>query len=169
MECFPENLLFEIITEEDFQLDSWKSQLCTHSYITDRSQMTKGFSAMIKAIAFSAYPVSDMTRARQFYEHTLGLTPAQTFGDHWQEYDLGDSTFAIVVQSDQAPECYRNSRGTTIAFEVENLEPFIQALQAKNVPVVYGPAEFPACKMAVITDPDQNVIAIHQLNKAEAS
>lgn len=40
---------------------------------------------MIKAIAFTAYPVSDMTQSRQFYEEILGLTPVENSGGHWQE------------------------------------------------------------------------------------
>ena len=31
-------------------------------------------------IAFSSYPVTDLKRARRFYETTLGLIPARCFG-----------------------------------------------------------------------------------------
>jgi predicted enzyme related to lactoylglutathione lyase len=118
---------------------------------------------MIKGIAFSAYPVSDMAQSRQFYEETLGLPPSQSLGEFWQEYTMGDSTFALVVMSDQAPECYQNTRGTTIAFEVDNLDTILEGLKQKGIPLVYGPASFPTCKMAVMTDPDNNLVTLHQL------
>jgi catechol 2,3-dioxygenase-like lactoylglutathione lyase family enzyme len=41
--------------------------------------------------AFTGYPVTDMPRARAFYEGVLGLKPASTFeheGKHWIEYDI---------------------------------------------------------------------------------
>ena len=32
-------------------------------------------------MAFTGYPVTDLKRARNFYENVLGLQPAHTFGD----------------------------------------------------------------------------------------
>jgi len=124
---------------------------------------------MIQGIAFSAYPIADMARSRQFYEDILGLTPADNFGDHWQEYTLRESTFALVVVTEQAPDCFQNTRSTTIAFEVDDLEATLETLKQKGVSPVYGPAAFPACKMAVINDPDNNVITLHQLARPQAS
>ena len=39
---------------------------------------------MIQSIAFTAYPVADMERARRFYEDVLGLVPGETMGPYWQ-------------------------------------------------------------------------------------
>jgi catechol 2,3-dioxygenase-like lactoylglutathione lyase family enzyme len=47
-------------------------------------------------IAFTGIPVTDMKRARAFYEGALGLKPAGEFADGvWVEYELGDDTLAI--------------------------------------------------------------------------
>lgn len=48
-----------------------------------------------KKVAFTCYPVTDMKRARSFYEGLLGLQPGDNFQDAWQEYDFGGTTFAI--------------------------------------------------------------------------
>jgi hypothetical protein len=32
-------------------------------------------------IAFAGYPVTDLRRARTFYEHTLGLVVSRVFGE----------------------------------------------------------------------------------------
>jgi len=118
---------------------------------------------MIKTIGFSCYPVSEMKKARAFYEGVLGLKPAQTLGETWQEYDVDGQTFAIVVMTDEAPECFKGSKGITIAFEVEDLEETKKQLEAKNIPIVYGPNNFPTCGMFVINDPDGNAITMHKL------
>src|ERR1700722_12782699 len=58
----------------------------------------------IVEIAFTGYPVTDMPRARAFYEDVLKLESTRTFesGDrHWTEYDLGPSTFAISNMSSE--------------------------------------------------------------------
>lgn len=118
---------------------------------------------MIKSIAFSVYPVSDMARAKAFYENVLKLKPADTLGESWQEYDLDGQTFGIVLMTEDAPEPYKGTRGTTIAFEVDDLNATLEAMQREGVPVVYGPMDFPTCRMFVVTDPDNNVITFHQL------
>src|SRR6516164_9684095 len=49
-------------------------------------------------ITFVGYPVTDLRRARTFYEQTLGLTVSRVFGEDltgWIEYDLGANTLAI--------------------------------------------------------------------------
>ena len=47
-------------------------------------------------IAFTGIPVTDMKRARQFYESALGLKPADEYAEGvWVEYEFGDGTIAI--------------------------------------------------------------------------
>ena len=50
---------------------------------------------MIKAIAFTWYPVRDTKRARAFYEGTFGLRLARREARDFElgEYDLEDKTF----------------------------------------------------------------------------
>ena len=53
-------------------------------------------------IAFSCYPVTDMARARKFYEGVLGLKPAITFGEpggmQWTEYDIASGTLSLDLR-----------------------------------------------------------------------
>jgi catechol 2,3-dioxygenase-like lactoylglutathione lyase family enzyme len=51
----------------------------------------------IKKIGFVAIPVTDMKRAREFYEGVLGLKESTRFMDgKWIEYDIGDDTLCIA-------------------------------------------------------------------------
>ena len=64
----------------------------------------------VTEIAFTVYPVTDLKRARQFYEGTLGLKESRFFGNENQgfvEYDIGPGTLAIGIG---APE-WKPSRG----------------------------------------------------------
>jgi predicted enzyme related to lactoylglutathione lyase len=117
----------------------------------------------IVEIAFTGYPVTDMPRARAFYEGVLKLEPTRTVenGDlAFIEYDLGPSTFAI---SNMSAEEWKPSRdGPIIAFEVEDFDSAIARLRESNVKFVLDPFETPVCRMAIIADPDGNSICIHK-------
>ena len=117
----------------------------------------------IVEIAFTGYPVTDMRRARAFYEDVLKLESTRTFesGDrHWIEYDLGPSTFAI---SNMSSEDWKPSNdGPAIAFEVEDFDSSVAILRANNVKFIVDPFESPSCRMAIVSDPDGNSICIRK-------
>lgn len=111
-------------------------------------------------IAFAGIPVTDMKRARAFYEGALGLKPASEAGEVWIEYELGDDTLAIGSVGDQwkpSPD------GTSVAIEVDDFEAAIKDLKAANVTFAAEGIESPVCRMAVVQDPDGNKIIIHKL------
>ena len=118
-------------------------------------------SAMITSIAFTVYPVSNMERARKFYEHVLGLHKTYDYQDMWVEYDIGDSTFAITTtQAGHIP----GAKGAVVAFEVSDFDAFMHKLKDRAVVFVAEPFDTPVCRMAVIEDPDGNHITIHKLH-----
>ena len=119
---------------------------------------------MIKKVAFTMYPVTDVARARTFYEETLGLKIGShgNQGDqHWIEYDLpGGGCLALT---NFIPDKPSDSAGGTIALEVENLEGLMQDLKAKGVTFKGGIIPSPVCTMAVCLDSEGNSILLHQL------
>src|SRR5256885_10851251 len=68
-------------------------------------------------IAFTGIPVTDIKRARAFYEGVLGLKPSADFSEGvWIEYELGPDTIAIGSVGDQwkpSPD------GTSVAIRSE--------------------------------------------------
>lgn len=50
---------------------------------------------MVKEMAFVAYSVRDVPRAVELYRDVMGFKPAERFGDHWVEFDVGGTTFGI--------------------------------------------------------------------------
>jgi predicted enzyme related to lactoylglutathione lyase len=122
---------------------------------------------MFKKVAFTMYPVSDVPRARKFYEETLGLTPGLAGGRdgmYWIEYDLPlGGCLAITNTTGEPPG------GGTIALEVEDLERLISDLKAKGVSFKSEMIHGPKCRMAVCADSEGNSIVLHQLNEKTAA
>ena len=114
---------------------------------------------MITSIAFTVYPVSNMERARAFYEHVLGLHVSYHYQDVWVEYDLDDATFAITTtKMGHTP----GAKGAIVAFEVSDLDVFVQKMKERAVSFITEAFNTPVCRMAVIEDPDNNHITIHK-------
>lgn len=85
---------------------------------------------MITSIAFTVYPVSNMERARAFYEHVLGLHVSHNYQGQWVEYQVGGATFAITTSDmGQSP----GAKGAVMAFEVSDLEAFIHKMKERAV------------------------------------
>ncbi len=115
----------------------------------------------IKNIAFVGILVTNMKRARQFYEGVLGLDLAdEMMGGKWIEYALGDDTLAIAnVGAQWTP----SDQGAGAALEVEDFGQTIKHLKYQQIRFAAEPFETPCCHMAVVQDPDGNKLIIHKL------
>jgi catechol 2,3-dioxygenase-like lactoylglutathione lyase family enzyme len=117
----------------------------------------------VTAFAFTAYPVTDLPRARAFYEKLLGLKPAATWGDAaqgWIEYELGDGCLAISNFS--ADKWKPSADGASLALEVADFPAAVAALRAAGVRFLIEAVDSSACNMAIIADPDGNSLIIHR-------
>ena len=116
----------------------------------------------ITEIAFSAYPITDVARARKFYEGVLGLkaTQDQDMGEkgHWIEYDIGSGTLSLGKYEGWKP----TGDGCTVGLEVENFDEAVASIKASETPVKMGPFETPVCHMLMVSDPDGNTVIIHK-------
>jgi len=119
----------------------------------------------INELAFAGYSVSDMKRAKTFYEGVLGLKKSRGFGQHegddmWAEYDIGTGCVALIAGGgkDWPP----GSVGVAVALEVEDFEGSVAELKTNGVKFVFEPYESPVCWMVVINDPDGNRLVIHK-------
>jgi predicted enzyme related to lactoylglutathione lyase len=113
---------------------------------------------MVKEIAFFAYSVSDLPRAKAFYQDVLGLKPDGIVSDHWVEFGVGNTTFGI---GDGTPLGYIPGESTGAAFEVDDIHAMRQRLIDAGVDVS-DVRDFPPCFSAFAKDPEGNRFAIHQ-------
>jgi predicted enzyme related to lactoylglutathione lyase len=116
----------------------------------------------VTEVAFTGYPVTDIARARSFYEDILQLENSRTFespNGSWIEYDLGESAFAI---SNMSKEWKPSGDGPAIAFEVDDFDAAVERLRTNGVKFVADPFDNANCRMTIISDPDGNTIIIHK-------
>ena len=114
-----------------------------------------------KEIAFIAYPVTDIARARKFYEGVLNLKPnepVKSENPKWIEYDIGPGTLGIG----SSPQWLPSEDGASAALEVEDFDAAIAVLREHKVPIIVGPMDLPTCRMATVRDPDGNKLTLHQ-------
>ena len=105
------------------------------------------------------YQSNDVDRAIEFYRDTLGLELYGYYEDMKRaEINAGNTTFAINDPSAFDPEAKAQTGGGSVAFAVDNLEGFLEQLQAKGVKVTVPMNESPVCHFACIADPDVNTI-----------
>ena len=121
----------------------------------------------IKEIAYIGYPVTDVARARAFFEGLLNLKLTTKFeheGKSWIEYDVGAATLAISNMS--AGQWKPSADGPSVALEVVDFDAAIETLRGAKVPFAVEPIDSGVCRMAIVLDPDGNAIAIHQRKAA---
>ncbi|HEX3328003.1 MAG TPA: VOC family protein [Actinomycetota bacterium] len=112
--------------------------------------------------------VSDMGRAKEFYEGKLGLSGGEDASDGGRTYRCGGNTSVHVYPS---PSNAGQSQATLAGWQVDDLEATVTELAAKGVtferydqpPLVTderGIASFPDGKVAFFKDPDGNTLSL---------
>ena len=99
----------------------------------------------ITEIAFSCYPVTDMARARAFYEGVLGLTPTMVVGEpdgmQWTEYDIANGTLSI---GSGAPNWAPSSSGCSVGLEETTSTTRSDTSADKPSPSTWSPSKHPS-------------------------
>ena len=115
---------------------------------------------MLTEIAFTGTPVTDIKRAREFYEGVLGFKPSmESAGGLWVEYEVGGSTLGLGCYG----EIWKPSeQGTCLALEADDFDAEIARLKSLGVKFSMEPMPTPLCHFAMICDPDGNRILIHK-------
>jgi predicted enzyme related to lactoylglutathione lyase len=112
--------------------------------------------------AFSVHGVTDLKRACEFYEGTLGLKATKTYakgGFGIVEYDMGAGTLSIGAG---APLLKPGATGGVVALEVESFSRAVQRLNERGVKFTAEPHETLVCNLVTVADPDGNLIIIHK-------
>ena len=113
---------------------------------------------MIKEMAFVAYSVRDVAKARDFYRDVIGLTPSDVASEHWVEFTVGGTTFGI---GNGEPLGIPPGSSFAATFEVDDITAEHDRLSARGVPIT-DVADMPHCRSAFVTDPEGNRFGLHQ-------
>jgi predicted enzyme related to lactoylglutathione lyase len=119
---------------------------------------------MINEIAFVGVPVTDIKRAREFYEGVLELKRAPESGEGpWIEYEVGNGIFGIGDYGDQ----WRPAEGGTMAaFETDELDALVERVRKSGATVAKEVMDTPVCRFAIVLDPFRNAIMLHKRKPA---
>ena len=124
-------------------------------------------SIQIKEIAFVFHTITDVGRARGFYERLLGLKVGLQIefapGLWWIEYDVAGVALAISNATGDPHAALIPASSVTL--EVADLDAALAALRAAGTPISQEVMEFPPCRMFAAKDPDGNEIRFHQRKK----
>jgi catechol 2,3-dioxygenase-like lactoylglutathione lyase family enzyme len=113
-------------------------------------------------------PVSDMSRAKEFYEGTLGLSGGTEEGDGGVTYVCGGGTRLHVYPS---PDNAGESGATVAGFRMDDVDGWVDELASNGISFEQydlaelktnerGIAEFGDLKVAWFRDPDGNILAV---------
>src|SRR5438477_12904968 len=117
----------------------------------------------IKGLAFVGIPVTDMPRARAFYEGVLGLKVSeQMMSGKWVEYSLGTNTLAIASVG---PQWLPSDQGTGAALEAENFDEAVKSLKNRNIPFVVEAYVSRWCWMAIVKERAGNNTSVRTLKQ----
>jgi catechol 2,3-dioxygenase-like lactoylglutathione lyase family enzyme len=122
---------------------------------------------LTKRHATTMLPVTDVSRARKFYEDQLGLKVKATLPNGQVVYETDGSTLALYQRAEPP-----KSDHTAIGFDVEDIEREVRDLRAHGVRFEHydmpnarehdGIYEMDREKAAWMKDPDGNILCIHQ-------
>jgi predicted enzyme related to lactoylglutathione lyase len=115
----------------------------------------------IVEFAFIVYPSTSSARSRAFYENVIGLTSrtlVERGGQFWIEYEVGPHTLGLGNEPFLKP----SGDGPHLVLEVDDFEETIEHLRRHRVPFAIEPFEMPACRAAIVVDPEGNKLGIHK-------
>jgi catechol 2,3-dioxygenase-like lactoylglutathione lyase family enzyme len=116
----------------------------------------------------AAVAVSDMSRAKEFYEGKLGLSGGEDSSDGGRTYPCGGRTAIHIYPS---PDNAGRSMATLAGWEVDDLEAVVDELTSRGVtfeqydqpPIETdekGIATFDEGRVAYFKDPDGNTLSV---------
>ena len=120
---------------------------------------------LVTGVDFVCVPTQDIAKAMDFYENVLGLEPSK----RWQrdedeepmgaEFEPGDVTIALLNTGKLGIE-FQASK-VPVAYQVNDVEAARAELESRGVTFVADTMDSGVCHMAFFTDPDGNVLMLH--------
>lgn len=121
---------------------------------------------MIREFAFVGIPVTDMKRARDFYEGVLGLHATTKEADaNWVEYEVGNATLGLASYGERWKPGASGS-GTMASFETDDVDAMMRKVKSSGATIALEAMDSPVCRFGMVLDPDGNTIMLHKRKAA---
>lgn len=126
----------------------------------------------ITGVDFVSIPTTDLSRAMDFYENTLGLRRSSIWQRPGQdpdgaEYEAGSLTLALMACARLGIEF--QAHNVPIALHVDDVAAAREALEARGVAFLMDTIDSGVCHQALFKDPDGNVLDLHHRYAPSAS
>ncbi|HZO96539.1 MAG TPA: VOC family protein [Gaiellaceae bacterium] len=115
----------------------------------------------VERVDFVSVPVTDMARARRFYEQALGFENLSEEG-RWPEYRLGENGFLYLVDPTAIGRRFEGPHNAYIALRVADVDAARADLEARGVEFEGETIDSGVCRMALFRDPDGNALMLHR-------
>jgi catechol 2,3-dioxygenase-like lactoylglutathione lyase family enzyme len=115
---------------------------------------------IVERTDFISVPVTDMDRAKRFYEETLGLPRVSERG--FPEYQLGENVSVYLIRMEDVGSSYSGPHTAHVALRVPDVAVTRRELEAKGVEFEGDILDTSVCHMAFFKDPDGNQFMLHR-------
>ncbi len=115
---------------------------------------------LVTGVDFVTIPTSDVERAAEFYETTLGLRRSAYRPERgFAEFETGNLTLGVIMPERMGLEYHTNRNA--IALHVEDIVAARAKLEAAGVTFFGDTFDSGVCHMAFFADPDGNALMLH--------
>jgi catechol 2,3-dioxygenase-like lactoylglutathione lyase family enzyme len=115
---------------------------------------------IVERTDFISVPVTDMERAKRFYEETLGLPRISERG--FPEYQLGENVSVYLIRMEDVGGSYSGPHTAHVALRVPDVAAARKELESKGVEFEGDILDTSVCHMAFFKDPDGNQFMLHR-------
>ena len=115
---------------------------------------------IVERTDFISVPVTDMERAKRFYEETLGLPRISERG--FPQYPLGENVSVYLIRMEDVGSSYSGPHTAHVALRVPDVAESRKELEAKGVEFEGDILDTSVCHMAFFKDPDGNQFMLHR-------
>ena len=128
-----------------------------HGDLTSSHLAAREGGLRIKGVDFIWTVAADVDRTARFYRDVLGLPETGIQADDWREFQAGSATLAVTPAHVglQPPR-------VLLALAVDDVDAALEEVRALGVEVLHETRDTPACRNAMIADPEGNPIWLHQ-------
>jgi predicted enzyme related to lactoylglutathione lyase len=114
---------------------------------------------MVHGVSVVWLPVTDIGRAADFYEQTLGLKSVNR-QDEWAELEANSLRIGLNARDEESPG---GDGGAVVAFQPEGgIDGAVSELEGKGVTFPGGVTDHPWGRIASFQDPDGNDLQLYE-------
>jgi len=116
---------------------------------------------IVERTDFISVPVTDMERAKQFYEESLGLPKISSEGS-WPEFQLGENISVYLIDLEKVGSSFTGPHTAHVALRVPDVAEARRELESRGVVFEGDILDTSVCHMAFFKDPDGNQFMLHR-------